>query len=75
MGLGITLNFNSPEDQKRGIYLAFYTGGNKALGHSRFTNYNEYKFYFQHRLNNHSYDHHYEHHLDCLLNLELTDLA
>ena len=34
-----------PEDQKRGIYLAFYTGGNKALGHSRFTNYNEYKFY------------------------------
>lgn len=34
-----------PEDQKRGIYLAFYTGGNKAIGHSRFTNYNEYKFY------------------------------
>lgn len=34
-----------PEDQKRGIYLAFYTGGNKALGHSHFTNYNEYKFY------------------------------
>lgn len=34
-----------PEDQKRGIYLAFYTGGNRALGHSRFTNYNEYKFY------------------------------
>ena len=34
-----------PEDQKRGIYIAFYTGGNKALGHSRFTNYNEYKFY------------------------------
>lgn len=34
-----------PEDQKRGIYLAFYTSGNNALGHSRFTNYNEYKFY------------------------------
>ena len=34
-----------PEDQKRGIYLAFYTGGNKALGHSRFTNYNEYTVY------------------------------
>lgn len=34
-----------PEDQKRGIYLAFYTGGNKALGHSRFSNYNTYKFY------------------------------
>ncbi len=34
-----------PKDQKRGIYLAFYTGENKALGHSRFTNYNEYKFY------------------------------
>lgn len=34
-----------PEDQKRGIYLAFYTGGNKALGHSHFSNYNKYKFY------------------------------
>lgn len=34
-----------PEDQKRGIYLAFYTDGNKALGHSHFSNYNKYKFY------------------------------
>ncbi|MCT3347172.1 hypothetical protein EFS61_00080 [Lactobacillus hominis] len=34
-----------PEDQKRGIYLAFYTSSDKAIGHSRLSNYLTYKFY------------------------------